>query len=92
MSKMDDLIVQVEYLVLEGAPADIQRLADEMNLLDVSKPKERAYRRGHAPIAVGTMIGIVALSALGIAPFDAGHCRYGIVFLTRALTRKRRLL
>ena len=48
MSKMDDLIVQVgDTLLLEGAPADIQRLADEMNLLDVSKPKS-------APIVADT--------------------------------------
>ena len=87
MSKMDDLIVQVgDTLLLEGAPADIQRLADEMNLLDVSKPKERAYRRGHAPIAVGTMIGIVALSALGVAPIlMLAIVGMAIVFLTRCI-------
>ena len=87
MSKMDDLIVQVgDTLLLEGAPADIQRLADEMNLLDVSKPKERAYRRGQAPIAVGTMIGIVALSALGIAPIlMLAIIGMAIVFLTRCV-------
>ena len=87
VSKMDDLIVQVgDTLLLEGAPADIQRLADEMNLLDVAKPKERAYRRGHAPIAVGTMIGIIALSALGIAPIlMLAIIGMAIVFLTRCV-------
>ena len=57
-----------------------------MNLLDVSKPKERAYRRGHAPIAVGTMIGIVALSALGTAPIlMLAIIGMAIVFLTRCI-------
>jgi len=80
MSKMDDLVVQ------EGAPADIQRLADEMNLLDVSKPKERAFRRGHAPIAVGVMIGIVVLSALGVAPIlMLAIVGMAIVFVTRCI-------
>jgi len=87
ISKMDDLIVQVgDTLLLEGAPSDIKRLADDLNLLDVSKPKERAYRRGHAPIAVGTMIGIVALSALGVAPIlMLAIIGMAIVFVTRCI-------
>ena len=87
ISKMDDLIVQVgDTLLLEGAPSDIKRLADDLNLLDVSKPKERAYRRGHAPIAVGTMVGIVALSALGIAPIlMLAIIGVAIMFVTRCI-------
>ena len=87
ISKMDDIIVQVgDTLLLEGAPSDIQRLADDLNLLDVSKPKERAYRREHAPIAVGTMVGIVALSALGVAPILMfAIIGMAIVFATRCI-------
>ncbi len=87
ISKMDDIIVQVgDTLLLEGAPSDIQRLADDLNLLDVSKPKERAYRREHAPIAVGTMFGIVALSALGVAPILMfAIIGMAIVFATRCI-------
>ena len=87
ISKMDDIIVQVgDTLLLEGAPSDIQRLADDLNLLDVSKPKERAYRREHAPIAVGTMVGIVAFSALGVAPILMfAIIGMAIVFVTRCI-------
>jgi len=87
ISKMDDIIVQVgDTLLLEGAPSDIQRLADDLSLLDVSKPKERAYRREHAPIAVGTMVGIVALSALGVAPILMfAIIGMAIVFVTRCI-------
>ena len=87
ISKIDDIIVQVgDTLLLEGAPSDIQRLADDLNLLDVSKPKERAYRREHAPIAVGTMVGIVALSALGVAPILMfAIIGMAIVFVTRCI-------
>lgn len=68
-SQMDDLIVRVgDTLLLEGAPADIQRLAEDMNLGDVSKPSERAYRRGHAPVAISVLLGVVVLAALGVAP------------------------
>lgn len=67
--QMDDIVVRVgDTLLLEGAPEDIQRLAEDMNLGDVSKPSQRAYRRGHAPVAIGTLLGVVVLAALGVAP------------------------
>jgi len=67
--QLDDLIVRVgDTLLLEGAPDDLQRLAQDMNLGDVSKPSERAYRRGHAPVAISVLLGVVVLSALNVAP------------------------
>jgi di/tricarboxylate transporter len=67
--KMQDLVVRVgDTLLLEGAPADIQRLAADMDMGDVSKPTERAYHRSHAPIALVAMFSIVVLAALGVAP------------------------
>ena len=70
--QIDDLVVRVgDTLLLEGAPDDIQRLATDMELQDVSKPTERAFRRSHAPIAVGALVGIVALAGLGVAPILA---------------------
>ena len=67
--QMDDIVVRVgDTLLLEGAPEDIQRLAEDMNLGDVSKPSQRAYRRAHAPVAIATLLAVVVLAALGIAP------------------------
>ncbi|SDE19036.1 SLC13 family permease [Ruegeria marina] len=67
--QLEQLIVKVgDTLLLEGAPADIQRLAADMEMVDVSHPSARAYRRGHAPIAVASLVGIVALAGLGVAP------------------------
>jgi len=67
--QLDDLVVRVgDTLLLEGAPADIQRLAQDMDLVDVSRPTERAYRRGRAPVALVAMAGIVGLAAFGVAP------------------------
>ena len=67
--QLDELVVRVgDTLLLEGAPEDIQRLAAEMELVDVSKPSARAFRRSHAPIAIGALFGIVILAALGVAP------------------------
>ena len=67
--QLDDLVVRVgDTLLLEGAPADIQRLAADMDMVDVSQPSARAYRRSHAPIAIAALAGIVILAALNVAP------------------------
>ena len=67
--QLDDLVVRVgDTLLLEGAPADIQRLAKDMEMVEISAPSDRAYRRSHAPIVVAVMVGVVALSALEVAP------------------------
>ena len=67
--QLDDLIVKVgDTLLLEGAAEDIQRLAADMDMVDVSHPSARAYRRGHAPIAIAALLGIVLLAALNVAP------------------------
>ena len=67
--QIDTLRVKVgDTLLLEGASEDISRLAEEMNLGDVSKPSERAFRRNHAWIAITTLFAVVILAALNIAP------------------------
>jgi di/tricarboxylate transporter len=67
--QLDDLVVRVgDTLLLEGNAEDIRRLADDMQLVDVSKPSARAYRRSHAPVAIAALAAIVVLSALGLAP------------------------
>lgn len=67
--QLDDLVVRVgDTLLLEGNAEDIQRLSVDMDMVDVSTPSERAYRRGHAPIAIGALAAIVVLAALNVAP------------------------
>jgi di/tricarboxylate transporter len=67
--QLDDLVVRVgDTLLLEGAPGDIQRLATDMDMADVSQPTQRAYRRSHAPLAIIGLLSIVGLAALGVAP------------------------
>lgn len=85
--QLDDLVVQVgDTLLLEGAPADIQRLAAEMNMVDVARPKVRAYRRGHAPIAIASLLGIVILAAFGVAPILLlSVVAVGLVLITRCI-------
>ncbi|QBX34072.1 SLC13 family permease [Paracoccus liaowanqingii] len=67
--QLDDLVVRVgDTLLLEGAPADIQRLASDMDMVEVNAPSDRAYRRRHAPIVVAVLLGVVILSAFEVAP------------------------
>ncbi len=82
--QLDDLIVKVgDTLLLEGAPEDIQRLAVDMNMTDVAKPTARAYRRTHAPIAIGAMLAVVVLAAMNAAPILAlAFMAVAIVLLT----------
>ncbi|MDO5704467.1 MAG: SLC13 family permease [Paracoccus sp. (in: a-proteobacteria)] len=67
--QLDDLVVRVgDTLLLEGAPGDIQRLAKDMEMVEMSAPSDRAYRRSHAPIVVAVLMGVVILSAFEVAP------------------------
>ncbi|MEM8537708.1 MAG: SLC13 family permease [Pseudomonadota bacterium] len=67
--QIDDITIKVgDTLLLEGAPEDIQRLAEDMNLGDVSVPSQRAYRRDRAPVAIAILLAVVVLAAVGIAP------------------------
>ncbi|MCY4291098.1 MAG: SLC13 family permease [Roseovarius sp.] len=68
-SQIDDLTIKVgDTLLLEGSAEEIQRLANDMGLLNVSEPSARGYRRNHAPIALAALAGIVFFAALGVAP------------------------
>ena len=85
--QLDDLVVRVgDTLLLEGDPADIQRLAADMDLVDVAAPSERAYRREKSPIAIAAMAGIVILAALNVAPILAlAVIAVAVVLLTRCI-------
>ncbi|MEP1518655.1 SLC13 family permease [Ascidiaceihabitans sp.] len=85
--QLDDLIVKIgDTLLLEGAPSDIQRLSSEMDMVDVSKPSARAFRRSHAPVVIVALTGIVLLAALGIAPiFLLSVLAVALVLITRCI-------
>ncbi|MFB2531438.1 SLC13 family permease [Paracoccus sp. p3-h83] len=85
--KLDDLVVVVgDTLLLEGAPEDIARLAADMDLVDVTKPRERPFRRRHAPIAIGALIAVVVLAAFDVAPILLlSTIAVGIILITRAI-------
>ena len=83
--QLDDLVVQVgDTLLLEGAMNDIQRLASDMDMVDVAQPSERAFRRKHAPIVIAVLAGVVGLSALGVAPIHV-LAMFGVVIVLRCI-------
>ena len=86
-TKIENLVVRVgDTLLLEGAPEDIQRLAQDMNLADIAQPTERAYRRKHAPIVVAVLGAIVVFSALDLAPIALmSFIGVAVVLLTRCI-------
>ncbi len=86
-ANFEKLVVRVgDTLLLEGAPEDIQRLAQDMVLADISKPTERPYRRKHAPIVLAVLAAIVSFSALGLAPIALmAFLGVAVVLLTRCI-------
>ncbi|NPD14047.1 SLC13 family permease [Xinfangfangia sp. D13-10-4-6] len=85
--QLDDLIVRVgDTLLLEGAIEDIQRLAADMDLVDITRPREKPYRRGKAPIAVGALAFIVFLSAFDVAPIQLlAFLAVAVILVTRCV-------
>ena len=85
--QLDEVMVRVgDTLLLEGAPEDIQRLAKDMDLVNVAQPTDRAYRRSHAPLALAALAGIVLLAAFGVAPIlMLAMIAVAVVLVTRCI-------
>ena len=85
--QLDDVEVQIgDTLLLEGEMGDIQRLATEMEMVDVSHPTERPYRRKHAPVVIAVLLGVIVLAALNVAPIQyLAFVGVGIVLVTGAV-------
>ena len=86
-SQLDDVTVRVgDTLLLEGAPEDISRLASDLGIVDVSRPSSRAFRRGHAPIAILALALVVILAGVGAAPiFFLSVLAVALVLVTRCV-------
>lgn len=85
--RLDDVVVRVgDTLLIEGAPDDISRLADDVRLTDLATPSGRSYRRDRAPIVLATLAAVVGLSALGVVPIaTAAVIGVAVVLLTRCI-------
>ncbi len=84
---LDEVVVRVgDTILLEGGADDIARLAADLNLVEVSQPRDRAYRRERGWIPVAVVAGIVGLAAVGAAPILAlAVLGAAVVLLTRSV-------
>ncbi len=57
-----------DTLLLEGPVEGLRRLFDQQELVNLSKPSVRPFRRDKAPIAIFAIILVVALAAFDIFP------------------------
>jgi di/tricarboxylate transporter len=75
-----------DTLLIEGAPEDLKRLVEDENLVSVSEPEARGFRRAKAPLAVGVLAAVVLGSAAGLMPI-AGLAAIGaaVVLATRCV-------
>ena len=84
---LDTIRVRVgDTLLLEGAEADIARLAADMDLLDISQPSDQPYRRAKAPLVLVALAAVVLFSALNIMPiFGVALIAVAFILLTRCI-------
>ncbi len=87
ITSLDELEVQIgDTLLLEGTVEDIQRLAADMELVDISHPTQKAYRRAKAPIAIAALAMVVIVSGLDLAPILAlGLVAVAAIFVLRCI-------
>lgn len=60
-----------DTLLIEGAPDDLARFSEENNLVNVTEPAERGFRRSKAPIAIAITAFVVIGASLGLMPIAA---------------------
>ena len=75
-----------DTLLIEGSPDDLQRMVEDYDLVNVSEPAERGFRRAKAPLAIGVMLAVVVGAGFGIMPI-AGLAVIGaaLVLATRCV-------
>jgi len=60
-----------DTLLVQGPVEGIHRLMQERDFLNLTEPKQRAFRRQKAPLAIGAICAVMLLSALNILSITA---------------------
>lgn len=67
----DDFQLQFgDVLLVEGAPIQIQRFCDNGDLFAITERKPSQQRRSKAPMALATLVGVMALAAFDVMPIE----------------------
>ncbi len=69
-----------DTVLIEGAPEDLKRLVDDNELVNIAETSERPVRRRQAPLAILTILAVVAGATLGVMPI-AGLSVIGTAFV-----------
>ena len=65
----DDVRLRMgDTLLLEGSPESMQQLFDYRELVNLSQPAGRPFRRDKAPIAIAAVVLVVGLAAFEVLP------------------------
>jgi di/tricarboxylate transporter len=68
----DNVKLQVgDTVLLEGPASGVRRLFDDQELISLSEPSERPFRRAKAPIALAAIGAVMGLAAFDILPIAA---------------------
>lgn len=59
-----------DTLMIEGPAEGIKQLVESGDIINITEPSERPMRRNKAPIAIGAIVGVVGLAALGVMPIS----------------------
>ena len=60
-----------DTLLVQGPAQGIQRLMQERDFLNLTEPKQRAFRPHRAPLAIGTITVVMLVAAFDILPIAA---------------------
>ncbi|MGI8432434.1 MAG: SLC13 family permease [Chthoniobacterales bacterium] len=60
-----------DTLLVQGPAEGISRLMQERDFLNLTEPKQRAFRREKAPLAMAAIAGVMVLAALNVLPIVA---------------------
>jgi di/tricarboxylate transporter len=75
-----------DTLLVQGPAEGIHRLMQERDFLNLTEPKQRAFRPHRAPVAIGAIVAVMLLAAFNVLPIAALALLAAIVVvLTRCL-------
>lgn len=85
--QLDAITVRVgDTLLVEGNAEDISRMANDMDLVNLTQPSEQPFRRRHAPFVILALAAVVLLAAFGLTPiFSIAVLAVAAVLITRCI-------
>lgn len=75
-----------DVLLLEGPQSSFERLERSVNLVPISRPTVRAYRRSHAPLVAFALFAVIILAAMNVADIAIlSLISVAVLLITRAI-------